>query len=108
MEITAFAARRKVLFNALTIDNYIEDIFTALYTGFPAQLVNSCCIFAEDICKKKFYLIDSVGNIETIPFNFVAKSLKQWSVVGILNLCLTIFAFSADISPTAFSVGLIG
>lgn len=52
MEITAFAARRKVLFNALTIDNYIEDIFTALYTGFPAQLVNSCCIFAEDICKR--------------------------------------------------------
>ena len=66
MEITAFAARRKVLFNALTIDNFIEDIFTALYTGFPAQLVNSCCIFAEDICKKKFYLVDSVVNIETI------------------------------------------
>ena len=108
MEITAFAARRKVLFNALTIDNYIEDIFTALYTGFPAQLVNSCCIFAEDICKKKFYLVDSVGNIETIPFNFVAKSLKQWAIVGILNLCLAIFAFSADISPTAFSVGLFG
>lgn len=108
MEVTALPARRKVFFYSFIINDYAEAVLAAFYIGIPSQLVGGGCILPEYICKKKFYLVNSVGNIETIAFNVVAKGLEQRSVIGILNLCLTTFAFSANISPTVLSVGLIG
>ena len=108
MEVTALPARRKVFFYSFIINDYAETVLAAFYIGIPSQLIGGSCILPEYICKKKFYLVNSVGNIETIAFNVVAKGLEQRSVIGILNLCLTTFAFSANISPTVFSVGLIG
>ena len=107
MEITALTTRGKVFFDSFIINDYAETVLAAFYIRISSQLIRCGSILSEHICKKKFYFIDSVGNVEAIALNVVAKSLKQGTVVGILNLRLTVLAFSAYISPTALRIGLV-
>lgn len=87
MEIAALPARRKILFNRFTVYDDAEAVLAVLHIGISSQLIGCGSVFPEYVCKKKFYFVDSLGNIETVAFEVVAKSLEQWSVVGVLNPC---------------------
>lgn len=87
MEIAALPARRKIFFNRFTVYDDVEAVLAVLHIGISSQLIGCDSVFPEYVCKKKFYFVDSLGNIETVAFKVVAKSLEQWSVVGVLNPC---------------------
>lgn len=76
VEITALPVRRKILFNRFAIYDYAEAILTVLHIGISSQLVGRDSILPKYICKKKFYFINSIGNIEAITLDVIAKGLE--------------------------------
>lgn len=107
-EVPAFFAGREALFHHFPVYGNAECAFPVLLLPVPVQLVGNARIPAEDIGKEKLYFIYTLGSIEAITFYLIPEGLEQGAVCRVLDFGLCSSLLTADLSPTACGIRLVG
>ena len=108
MEVTAFPAGRKAFFQYGSVYGDTECVFAVLLLTAAIQQVGCGGVLAENVRKEKFYLVDSFRSVEAISFDVGSEGLEQGAVGGVPYLGLRALFFTADESPAAFFIRLVG